>query len=563
MAEPTHLEKRETDRQIEDITGLQQDRLAQEVENSKPRLHGRLLTFMLAFVAGTGFTLFGYDQGVMSALLSARQFENVFPEVIIEANHPNHATLQSFLVAIYEIGCLIGALSNLWIGDKLGRRRTIVLGGCIMIVGAILQTASFSYAQMIVARIVTGLGNGLNTSTVPTYHAECSPAAQRGSFIMIEGSLITFGIMLSYVNFAFFWLMGSSAQWRVPVALQIVLALTMIFGIQYLPESPRWLVKHGRHAEALAVISALDNKHFTDDEVQRTYIAIHEAVVIEEVGNLDGNSKSESSSNLRELFTNGRQQNFRRAGLGVVIQCFQQITGINLITYYATLLFERLGISDVKSRIIAACNGTEYFLASLIAIFIIDRIGRRKLMLFGATGQCLTMVLLAVLGSVDTSATQIISAVLLFVFNSFFAIGWLGMTWLYPAEIVGLRIRAPANALSTASNWIFNFVVVMVTGPSFQNISWGTYIVFASLNAFIIPIVYLFFPETAGRSLEDMDVVFALAYNEGVSPVAVSLRKDVPPAGSAEADEILGLTNGANRARSGSPNDKVANGTKE
>ena len=96
-----------------------------------------------------------------------------------------------------------------------------------------------------------------------------------------------------------------------------------------------------------------------------------------------------------------------------------------------TLLFERLGIDDVKSGIIAACNGTEYFLASLIAIFIIDRIGRRKLMLFGAVGQCLTMVLLAILGSIDTSATQIVSAVLLFVFNSFFAVGWLGMTWLY------------------------------------------------------------------------------------------------------------------------------------
>lgn len=96
-----------------------------------------------------------------------------------------------------------------------------------------------------------------------------------------------------------------------------------------------------------------------------------------------------------------------------------------------TILFERLGISDVKSRIIAACNGTEYFLASLIAIFLIDRIGRRKLMLFGSVGQTLTMVLLAVLGSVDTSATQVVSAVLLFVFNSFFAVGWLGMTWLY------------------------------------------------------------------------------------------------------------------------------------
>ncbi|KAI9000876.1 general substrate transporter [Trametes punicea] len=498
-----------------------------EVAAAAPFLRGSVLTAAIAFVAGTGFTLFGYDQGVMSALLTAKQFEDVFPQVVVNSNDPgNHATLQSFVVAIYEIGCLIGALSNLWVGDWLGRRKTIVLGGIIMIIGAILQTTSFSYAQM--------------TSTVPSYHAECSPAARRGSLIMIEGSLITFGIMISsdpsqWIDFAFFWLSGSSAQWRVPIALQIVLAIIMISGISFLPESPRWLAKHGRNAEALAVISALDGKPHKDPAVEQTYHGIREAIAAESHFGSD-------TSPLREVFTNGRSQNFRRAFLGVVVQCFQQITGINLITYYATLLFERLGIDDVKSRIIAAANGTEYFLASLVAIALIDRIGRRPLMLFGAVGQTITMVLLAVLGSIDTSGTQVASAVLLFVFNSFFAVGWLGMTWLYPAEIVGLRIRAPANAFSTASNWTFNFMVVMVTGPSFNNISWGTYIVFAALNAFIIPIVYFFFPETAGRSLEDMDVVFALAYNEGMSPVKVSLRKDVPPAGSPEADEILGIS---------------------
>ncbi|KAI0352978.1 general substrate transporter [Trametes cingulata] len=523
-----------------------------EVAAAAPALSGAALTAAIAFVAGTGFTLFGYDQGVMSALLTAKQFEDVFPQVIVDNAHPNHATLQSFVVAIYEIGCLIGALSNLWVGDWLGRRRTIVLGGIIMIIGAILQTTSFSYAQLVVARIITGLGNGLNTSTVPSYHAECSPAARRGSLIMIEGSLITFGIMISYwIDFAFFWISGSSAQWRVPIALQIVLAIIMIIGIFFLPESPRWLAKHGRNAEALAVISALDGKPYTDPDVQQTYHGIREAIAAEAHFGSD-------ASPLREVFTNGRSQNFRRAFLGVVVQCFQQITGINLITYYATLLFERLGIDDVKSRIIAAANGTEYFLASLIAIFLIDRVGRRPLMLFGAVGQTITMVLLAVLGSIDTSGTQLASAVLLFVFNSFFAVGWLGMTWLYPAEIVGLRIRAPANAFSTASNWTFNFMVVMVTGPSFNNISWGTYIVFAALNAFIIPVVYFFFPETAGRSLEDMDVVFALAYNEGVSPVKVSLRKDVPPAGSPEADEILGITGRDGSVREDAPREKEA-----
>ncbi|EIW82414.1 general substrate transporter [Coniophora puteana RWD-64-598 SS2] len=544
-----HASGENTDHRHLELAGITE----KEVQSYHMKLRGRKLTAALAFVAGTGFTLFGYDQGVMSALLTANQFEATFPQVKTGNGQPsNHATLQSFVVAIYEIGCLIGALSNLWIGDRLGRRRTIVIGGIIMIVGAILQAASVNYAMMVVARIITGLGNGLNTSTVPSYHAECSPAARRGSLIMIEGSLITFGIMVSYwIDFACYWADSSSAQWRVPIALQILFALVMVAGIGFLPESPRWLVKHERNAEALAVISALDDKDWTDESVQKTYHAIREAVVVEDFGNAEA-GKRNKKAHLGALFTGGRSQNFRRAALGVVNQCFQQITGINLITYYATVLFQRLGLSDTTSRIIAAANGTEYFLASLLAIVLIDRVGRRRLMLFGAVGQCITMILLAVLGSLqDNTGAQVVSAVLLFVFNSFFALGWLGMTWLYPAEIVGLQIRAPANALSTASNWIFNFMVVMVTGPSFNNISWGTYIVFASLNAFIVPVVYFFFPETAGRSLEDMDVVFALAYQEGVSPVKVSLRDDVPAAGTPEADRILGVNPGL-RKRHGS-----------
>lgn len=519
------------------------------------RYRGKRLTAYISCVAGTGFTLFGYDQGVMSALLTAKQFEKVFPEVVTGDGQPkNHADLQSLLVAIYEIGCLIGALSNLWVGDKLGRKRTIILGGIIMTIGAILQTTSYGYAQMIVARVVTGLGNGLNTSTVPAYHAECSPAANRGRLLITEGVLIAFGIMTSYwVDFGLFWAKDSSAQWRFPIAFQIFFALVMVFGINFLPESPRWLIKVGRKAEAISVLSALEDKPVNHPLVRQAYKGMNEVVMMEEKAAPHGKAV------LSELKTGGRSQNLRRVALAVVAQAFQQITGINLITYYATILFERLGLSDVKSRILAACNGTEYFLISILAVFLIDRVGRRKLMLFGAAGQCITMVLLGVLGSIDKPAAQIISAVLLFVFNSFFALGWLGTSWLYAAEIVGLRMRGPANALSTASNWIFNFLVVMVTGPAFANIDWGTYIVFAALNALIFPVVYFYFPETAGRSLEDMDVIFALAYNEGVSPVAVSLRKDVPAAGTPEADIILGIDAADMREER---NDKLSQGEK-
>ncbi|KAH0826914.1 general substrate transporter [Lanmaoa asiatica] len=524
-----------------------------ELESAQHKfaVRGNKLVGSVIFVAGTAFTLFGYDQGVMSALITANQFEKVFPQVVVTSNNPNAAALQSLVVAIYEVGCLFGAISALWIGDWLGRRRTIMLAATIMIIGAILQATSYSYAQIIVARIVTGVGNGLNSSTVPSYHAECSPVKNRGALVLIEGSMNTFGVTLSY------WLSWTSAQWRVPIALQIVLELTLAISVGFVC-IPFLLIKKGRKAEALAVISAIDDKPVTDPAVQRTFHGMCEVSEMENGGPRKGDGHKKGTS-FKQLLTGGPSQNFQRTAIAVVCQCCQQITG--------TLLFERLGISSVNSRIIAACNGTEYFFASFIAVALVDRVGRRKLMLVGTIGQGVTMVLLAILGSINNSTTQIISAVLLFVFNTFHAIGWLAVAWLYCAEVVGLQIRGPANALSTASNWLFNFVVVMITGPAFAEISWGTYM-FAVLNAAAVPVIYFFMPETAGRSLEgklrsssgtshpavrfvaifsfccphtDMDVIFAIAHKEGKSPVQVSLRKDLPAAGSPEADRILGL----------------------
>ncbi|EGO26988.1 hypothetical protein SERLADRAFT_436811 [Serpula lacrymans var. lacrymans S7.9] len=524
-----------------------------EVAANALSLRGFWLKVSLTLVAGTGFTLFGYDAGVMSALLTAGQFEKVFPQVIVEASHPNHATLQSFVGAIYSGGCLFGALLTSWIGDWLGRRRTIVLGGTILIIGAILQTASYSYAQLVVARIVTGFGNGVTTSTVPTYHAECSPAGQRGSFIMIEGSLLTLGVAAShaYDLTVLYGQSDSSAQWRVPESIQIVFALVVVIWIVFLPESPRWLMKHGREAQAMAIISAFEDKPSSDPGVQLTFHAMREAVAKEGSILPRGDSKSpedkattgrrRGNATFKEIFTGGRSQNFRRVALGSVAQIFQQITGIAVVIFYAAILFQTLGLSDVTSRLVAGCMGTQYFLFSLTAIPLIDRVGRRPLMLACAGGLCITMLLLAVLGSIGSKIANTVSVVLVFIYLDIFSLGWLGMTWLYPAEIAGLRVRAYATSLATASNWTFNFIIIMVTGPAFQNIGWKTYIAFAVLNAFMVPCVYFFFPETAGRSLEDLDVVFALAYIEGVSPVSVSLRKDVPLAGTPEADRILGI----------------------
>ncbi|OXB33636.1 hypothetical protein LQV05_001629 [Cryptococcus neoformans] len=504
------------------------------------RVSGKGLTWMVTFVAGTGFTLFGYDQGVMSGLLTLPSFEAQFPNTAGGFQGSRTATLQSFMVAIYEIGCMMGAISSIWIGDRLGRRHTISLGGFIMLVGSILQTAAVDYAMMLVARVVTGVGNGLLTSTVPAYQSECSKPHRRGQLVLVEGSLIAFGIMISYwMDLAFYFTSGS-ISWRFPIAFQIVFILVMIICMYTfrLPESPRWLAAKGKNAESLAVLAALSNTTVDDQEVMNTFHGITDTLAAENSG----------SFKFSEIFTHGKSQHFRRTLLGMAAQCFQQICGINLITYYLTSVLTGLGLGAVMSRIISGVNGTCYFLTSLVAIAIVERAGRRPLMLWMAGFQAATMAILAGLYDLSTDevnpnkTAQVFSVLMLFLFNTWFSVGYLGMTWLYPAEVTPLRVRAPANALSTASNWVFNFMVVMATGPMFANIGWGTYAFFAVINAVVIlPSVYLFFPETKRYSLEDLDIIFAKANTEGRSPVRVSLHpEEIPPAGSRQAEEILG-----------------------
>ncbi len=216
-----------------------------------------------------------------------------------------------------------------------------------------------------------------------------------------------------------------------------------------LPESPRWLLLKGRDEEAREVMSALDELD-RDDPLITAKIKEVKASIAETMG-----------VGLKDLFTFGPERFFHRATLGWVIQMFQQISGINLITYYASVIYENnIGLSPLVSRIVAACNGTEYFLASFIAIYTIEKFGRRKLMLFGALGQSLSMAVLAITNApivtrpeiingveeATNTGASVVAAIFLFVFNTFFAIGWLGMTWLYPPRLRLLQFAPQQTA---------------------------------------------------------------------------------------------------------------------
>nr|SIP56045.1 putative Sugar Porter [Yarrowia galli] len=516
-------------------------RSSSEVKTSFMGARGQKLHNLVAAIAGMGFLLFGYDQGVMGGLLTLDTFIQQFPKMDTSDYLPPkvktfNTTIQGTAVGIYEIGCMIGALFTMWAGDKLGRRYMIFFGSIIMTIGAILQCASYSLGQFIVGRVVSGIGNGFITATVPMLQSECAKPERRGKLVMLEGALITAGIALSYwIDFGFYWVHTNDSDWRFPIAFQIVFSLFLTCTIMSLPESPRWLVKKQRFEEAAGVFAALEDVPLDDPYVTNQINAVKESIMMEQLAQLgvdgaDARRKIQSGDfhmgqelpfigQMKLMFTFGKKKNFHRTMLAYWNQVMQQITGINLITYYAAYIYQTsVGMNATDSRILAACNGTEYFMASWVAFYTIERFGRRKLMLFGAVGQACTMAILTGCvyaaskpedGGLDNQGAGIAAAVFLFVFNTFFAIGWLGMTWLYPAEISSLEIRAPANGLSTSGNWAFNFMVVMITPVAFNSIKWKTYIIFACINAFMVPVVYFFYPETAGRSLEEIDMIFA------------------------------------------------------
>lgn len=417
-----------------------------------------------------------------------------------------------------------------------------------MIVGGTMQAVSFEYGLFVTGRVIGGIGNGMVTSTIPTWQSECARPERRGFLILVSGALISGGIMISYwVVFGFYFPSGS-VRWRFPIMFQSFFTILVMIGLLFLPDSPRWLLMRGRVDEARDVTARLLDKPEDSPEVEAEMNQISAALNVQNSG---GGLK------FRELLTGGPSQNLRWCLLGIAAQFFQQICGIDLITSYATFVFENsLGFGPQLSRLLAALNGTEYFLASLVALPLIERVGRRKLMIFGAFGMMASMAILA--GATSTGVADengapqlsttygVTAAVFLFVFNTFFAIGWLGMTWLYPAEVTSLRIRIHANALSTCSNWLSNFLIVMITPPAFANLQYRTYIMFAAFNAAIIPSMWMFFPETSKRSLEEIDLYFAKAYTSGVSPV--KLAKTMPRYRDAELDRELTIYLGGDDA---------------
>ncbi|EDU47505.1 Sugar transporter STL1 [Pyrenophora tritici-repentis] len=489
---------------------------------------GRMLQVLITIVAVTDFLLFGYDQGVMSGIISAPAFKHAFPEV------DGNSTYEGFVVSIYAVGCFLGACFIFIFGDKLGRRKSIFLGATVMIVGVIIQVATVppsggATAQFIVGRCLTGIGNGINTSTIPTYQAECCKAKNRGKVICIEGSMVAIGTLIAYwIDYG--CLYGpDDFTWRFPIAFQCIFAIIVIIMMISLPESPRWLLNHHHEDEAATVLAGLNGVPRDDPEV-----LIQMQIIRDAVNASGGGGKVPTKA----LLTNGKSQHLRRAILGASSQFMQQLSGCNAVIYYFPILCQQvLGTGHNLALLLGGINMVVYAIFACTSWFLIERVGRRKLYIIGTFGQMFSMILTFACLIPGGTGPAKGAAVGLFTYIAFFGATWLPLPWLYPAEINPLKTRQKANAFSTINNWLWNFFIVMITPVLIDSISWGTYLLFAVLNACFIPVIYIFYPETSGRSLEEIDLIFAKGYTEKISYVTAA--KQLPPMNEEEIAEAV------------------------
>ncbi|KAG2233077.1 hypothetical protein INT48_009203 [Thamnidium elegans] len=472
-------------------------------------------TFVLyavcAFAAIGGFC-FGYDIGVISGVLTMEDFQ-----ITMVGRDYLNSMQTAVITGLLLAGCFVGSLLAGPSAEYFSRKITIIISSFVFVVGAAIQTAANGYDMMIAGRFVAGLGVGALSMIVPLYQSELAPKEIRGRLIALQQLMITIGIMVAFWIGAGTQHITGPSSWRIPLGIQMAPGVVLFFGTFFLPYSPRWLLSKGRNAEALSVLAKL---HSAGDESNPLVVAEYEEIIAQiEL------ERAVAVGSYLELF---QGKLCRRMILGITIQIFQQFTGMNSIMYYAPTIFKQAGIADTSATLIASgVNGVVNVLATIPAVLYLDRLGRRFVMMSGAAIMGTAMILCgAVMGgtgvvitdkatgdkSVDMSGNTSASyfcIVMIYIFVSGFAYSWGPVGWVYPAEIYPLSVRAKGTSITTAANWLMNFVISLICPVMLVKITWGTYIFFGCCCALMATVVFFFFPETKGKSLEEMESVFS------------------------------------------------------
>ncbi|KAK5123953.1 hypothetical protein LTR85_002150 [Meristemomyces frigidus] len=457
------------------------------------------------------------DQGLFGGILAGKGFTKML-------GNPS-PTMTGLVTGIYDIGCAIGAVAAFIWGERIGRKRSIIFANIVVIIGAAIQTASFSYGQMLAARIIAGAGVGLSTVAVPILQSETLPSHNRGALLVVQSGLIIIGVAIaSWLCFATLFA-NSSLQWRFPIACQMFFSMLVLCCCPFICESPRWLAKRGETEKARHVISRLLDKPEDDVEVKGQLNEILEAIALED---------EDGEPSWGEVFSNATKgRNLQRVLLGMGPYMMNQWSGVNALCYYLAYILETyLGFSTQMSLILASVAFTQYAVFSWPPYFYIDKIGRRWTVIWSSIGCAICMAVIA--GSLinQTHTSAAVAVAFMFLFLDCFTLGILPVSWSYSAEIQPLRVRNKSTAVGVFAHWTSNFVVVMVTPLGLNSIGGNYFWIWAIVCASFVPLTYFFGVETSGRSLEQIDNMFfeeprvLMGLNKNHTKVIKATRED-------------------------------------
>ncbi|GFZ51224.1 hypothetical protein JCM24511_08982 [Saitozyma sp. JCM 24511] len=538
----------------------------QQVAGLKGLFHD-LKILRITLLATLGGFLFGYDQGVVGNVLVLESFGAKFPRVYSDSG------IKGWVVSTLLLGAWLGSLLSGPICDRFGRKRTIMFQVLLFLLGSALQTGAQAESYLFGGRFVAGLSIGSLTHIVPMYIAELSPPNVRGSLVALQQLSITLGILFSYwIAYGTSHIGGtrcapevpytgpvsngqptfdpyhdvpaggctgqSMASWRIPVGIQMFPALVLGFGMFWMPYSPRWLSEVGREDEALATLSYLRSRDIHDAAVVNEFLEIKaEVLVIRELRaerlNGKGGWLSRGLQPYAELCST--KANRHRLFIGCVTMFYQQFIGCNAIIYYAPTIFAQLGLDPNTTSLLATgVYGITNTLFTLPAVFFLDSVGRRPLLMIGATGCFVSLVMVGSLVAAfghswpsHVSAGRVAIA-FVYIYDVFFSFSWAPIGWVLPSEIFNLATRSTGVSITTSCTWMSNFIIGVVSPLMLSTIpNGGTYFFFAAFAVLGFLTTYFLMPETRLKTLEEMDELFGEITSESDKAVIARVRGDL------------------------------------
>ena len=440
----------------------------------------KLMKIFIAFAAGMAGLLFGLDIGVISGALP-----------FITTHFDLSSRLQEWVVSTMMLGAALGAISTGWISFKLGRKKSLMAGATLFVLGSLGSACAPNVIVLLVSRVLLGFAVGIASYVAPLYLSEMSEKEDRGKLISMYQMMVTIGILVAFISDTIF---SYGGHWRLMLGVISIPALLLMISVFGLPDSPRWLASKGMISKAKDILRMLST---TDEKADNELSEINESLKVKQ----EGWGLFKANKNVR-----------RAVYLGMLLQAMQQFTGMNVILYYAPQIFKHAGFANTEQQMIATviCGATNV-LATLIAMKTVDKSGRKPILKIGFAGIALGTFLLGVClyminAGFDALWISIVAVIMTLFTIASFAMSAGPVVWILCSEIQPLKSRDFGVACSTTTNWGCN----MIIGATFLTLinHFGiaaTFWIYTTLNILFVILTILFIPETKGVSLEKIE----------------------------------------------------------